>query len=309
MSLKIQSFGGRLGFEARRLGFRWTSDAYLKYRTIMTSQSLKKYIDEFMSKKNNIPLLVNIETINRCNGHCSFCPCNVHDEKRVFKYMQDELFEKIIYDLQSLKYAGILTLHVNNEPFMDRKMPERLLFAKKHIPDAFFLLYSNGTLISNDILYKINGVVDRLIINNYNYNYALNATTKKIVDIVNKNYDFHMEIIIQRRYVQEVLSNRAGSAPNKSEAKKCYKSLCAMPFTDLTVFPDGTVGLCCSDALEKTDFGNLSEKTILDIFNSKKLQEVRQRIQNGRNQYEFCKHCDFIDAGIRDETIKRFNYN
>ena len=30
-----------------------------------------------------------------------------------------------------------------------------------------------------------------------------------------------------------------------------------MPFTDFTIYPNGDVGLCCSDALEKTKYGNV----------------------------------------------------
>lgn len=142
MGLKIKSFGGRVGFEARR---------YL----------------------GSVPILVNIETINRCNGHYSFCPCNVDYETRPFRYMENDLFEKIISDLKNLKYNGVITLHVNNEPFMDKLMVERLSFAKKHLPLAYFLLYSNGTLLTAEDLNKLRFIVDRLIINSYNKSYEL----------------------------------------------------------------------------------------------------------------------------------------
>lgn len=80
-----------------------------------------------------------------------------------------------------------------------------------------------------------------------------------------------------------------------------------MPYTDLTVYADGTVGLCCSDALEKTNFGNLKEKSIVEIFNGCELTTVRKKMQYGRDHYDFCRHCDFIDAGIRYHRMKYFN--
>ena len=32
--------------------------------------------------------------------------------------------------------------------------------------------------------------------------------------------------------------------------------------------------------------------------------EVRRAIAEGRQEYPFCKHCDFIDAGFRMEIVK-----
>ena len=32
--------------------------------------------------------------------------------------------------------------------------------------------------------------------------------------------------------------------------------------------------------------------------------EVRRKIAEGRQNYPFCKHCDFIDAGFRMQMVK-----
>ena len=52
----------------------------------------------------NLPLFdhVEIETINRCNGVCAFCPVNINNDSRVFSIMQEELFEKIIDELAEM---------------------------------------------------------------------------------------------------------------------------------------------------------------------------------------------------------------
>ena len=77
-----------------------------------------------------------------------------------------------------------------------------------------------------------------------------------------------------------------------------------MPFTDFTVYPDGTIGICCCDATEKTNLGNIADKTFSEIWQSKLYQILRQNLSQSRNKYPFCKGCDFVDAGIRNSFMK-----
>lgn len=77
-----------------------------------------------------------------------------------------------------------------------------------------------------------------------------------------------------------------------------------MPFTDLTIYPDGKVGLCCNDALEKTCYGNVSEQPIYKIWTGGIYRSLRAKIGKDRSLYGFCKGCDFVDAGIRNTFMK-----
>ena len=76
-----------------------------------------------------------------------------------------------------------------------------------------------------------------------------------------------------------------------------------MPFTDMWIMPNGKLGICCCDNFEVTDFGDLSEMTVKDAWNSLKYQELRNLIKDGRQNYPFCKYCDFIDAGLRMDAV------
>ena len=35
----------------------------------------------------------------------------------------------------------------------------------------------------------------------------------------------------------------------------------------------------------------------------KQIQELRKQIRDGRQNYPFCRHCDFIDAGLRMDAV------
>jgi len=68
-------------------------------------------IDTFM-KNDNIPIFsrIEIETINRCNLTCSFCPANKNNDPRDFSLMDEKLFFNILYQLRNLNYQGELFL-------------------------------------------------------------------------------------------------------------------------------------------------------------------------------------------------------
>ena len=113
-----------------------------------------------------------------------------------------------------------------------------------------------------------------------------------------------LEILVQMRYLQEVLTNRAGSAPNKQATEKVVKETCLLPFTDMWIMPNGKMGLCCCDNFEVTDFGDLHEMPLKEAWESEKFMEARRLIASGRQNYPFCKHCDFIDAGFRMKIVE-----
>ena len=306
--IKSNTYGGKIGWFLRLHFSQYTSSAYLETQYILRKALFKKYIDKFNEEKNNgnifLPCLISIETINRCNSTCEFCPANKNNESRLFAKMSEELFKKIILELEELGYEGYLNLYVNNEPFMDTRIEEWYAYAKKHLPKAKMLLYTNGTLITMERFKRIIPYIDKIIINNYSDKYELHNNIEEIYQFVKETPEYwDKDITIQIRYIKEILTNRAGTAPNKN-AEKRNRKICIMPFTDFTIYPNGVVGLCCSDALEKTNYGNLNDSTLYEIWSGSKYDELRRTIGTDRSQYSFCKYCDFVDAGIRNTFMK-----
>ena len=113
----------------------------------------------------------------------------------------------------------------------------------------------------------------------------------------------NVDLLIQMRYMDAVLTNRAGSAPNKQNTTKIIKETCLMPFTDVFIFPDGRMGICCCDNFEVTEMADLNKVSIKDAWNSEMYGKVRAAIKDGRQNYPFCKYCDFIDAGLRMDAV------
>lgn len=76
-----------------------------------------------------------------------------------------------------------------------------------------------------------------------------------------------------------------------------------MPYTDMWITPNGKLGICCCDNFEVTDLADLNKVSLKDGWNSVPYQKLRQAIRDGRQNYPFCKNCDFIDAGLRMDAV------
>ena len=147
--------------------------------------------------------------------------------------------------------------------------------------------------------------VNQLIINNYCRDMKLHDNVKEIYEYAKSHPEEFkdVELLIQMRYMDAVLSNRAGSAPNKTNDIKIIKETCLMPYTDMFIFPDGRMGICCCDNFEATTLADLTKTPLKEAWNSPQYQKLRKDIRTSRADYTFCKYCDFIDAGLRMDTV------
>lgn len=314
MPIKIHNFGGIIGWKLQKAFPKLSSESYLKLQFLSRGKSQKAFIDYFM-KKGEVPHpnIVNIETINRCNSTCAFCTANKNVEKRAFMKIEDTLFYNIIDQLRDWEFKGHLTLYGNNEPWLDTRLVEFHKYCREQLPDSFIFLSTNGLLLNVERVKEIVPYVNQLIINNYCLDMKLHDNVKEIYEYVNDHPEEfeNVDILIQMRYIEAVLTNRAGSAPNKINTEKVIKETCLMPFTDMFIFPNGKLGICCCDNFEVTNLADLHEVPLAEAWNSEKYKELREAVKDGRQNYNFCKHCDFIDAGLRmdmvNDTLKNTN--
>jgi MoaA/NifB/PqqE/SkfB family radical SAM enzyme len=76
--------------------------------------------------------------------------------------------------------------------------------------------------------------------------------------------------------------------------KKCY-----IPFTELYINSDGTLGLCCKDYFDEVNFGSLLEHDFMDVYNSGAFKEVRE--MHKKSEFpdgHLCKNCLLYDGGM-----------
>ena len=249
------------------------------------------------AKKTNINL-VQIETINRCNNDCQFCPVSVGNDKRKYHKMTDELFLKIINNLQNMNYSDSISLFCNNEPFLDNRIIDFFKITKEKLPNAFHYIMTNGLVVTLEQFKESYKYLDMFLIDNYNNDGELNPRTKIIYDFCMQNPQYKDKTVILMRRKDEILTSRAGNSPNRQSSLKKVNYLCAIPYYQFIIRPDGKISLCCNDAFGEMTLGDLNKNEIEQIWNSNRYNSIRKKLLKSRNNIKLCEYCDFVDWSI-----------
>lgn len=240
---------------------------------------------------------IEIETINRCNGSCSFCPINHNVDPREKKIMDTSLFENIVEQLAAMDYAGRFATFSNNEPLLDERIIDFNRYARKRLPKARMHLFTNGTLLTLDKFIALTEVLDELIIDNYQQELQLIKPCQEIAAYCKEHPWLARKVTIVLRKPHEVLTSRGGNAPNRKNVGDYGKDRCILPFRQMIVRPDGKISLCCNDAVGKYTLGDLKKESLLDIWNGPRFAMVRKCLYEGRENWGNCRNCDAFSMG------------
>lgn len=103
------------------------------------------------------PLWVLLQTVDRCNGACTPCPSKTaHDGAP--NLMDNELYLRILDELQAADSLRGLVLMHQNEPLLDPDLPKRIQLAKQVlVPRIPVLTVTNGSLLNSQ---RINELVE-----------------------------------------------------------------------------------------------------------------------------------------------------
>jgi hypothetical protein len=230
-----------------------------------------------------------IETINYCNGTCAFCPINRDANQRPRVVMPLHLFDKIILQLQKLRFQGTVSMCGNNEPLLDVRIFDWCAQVKHTVPGAKVVMVTNGTILTATNICKLMEHVDHLTIDNYR-----GEEGREHIDTLNV-FRFGHSIAVNHIPANAVRTARAGQAPNK-RAIAGLKSPCDLPFRSMLIRGDGGVSQCCADALGVSTMGNAYDQSLVDIWNGQKLQQVRKQLLGSRQYNQLCRECDVFNC-------------
>lgn len=238
---------------------------------------------------------IEIETINRCNGECGFCPVNRRLDPRPAVKMTDELFTSLIEQLRALEYAGEVYLYSNNEPLLDVRIEAFAERAKTALPNALIFLSTNGLLLTPEKYTSLIRWIDVFTINNYSDDFTLSPGIKAVMELAQSNPEWWAKTNVVMRYRREIKTSRGGLAPNKQAALPDTIPVgCYFPDKQLIVRPDGKISLCCNDSLGSVTLGDASTDSLENVWYSDLRAAARLNVMNNRRAFPICRHCDTI---------------
>ena len=96
------------------------------------------------SALNGLPVEYIVETTAKCNLYCPMCPRETHKQPK--EDMTGEIFERLVQESgSSAEHMMLIGL---GEPFMDRKIFDRIEFCERHSIST--LLSTNGTFFDEE---------------------------------------------------------------------------------------------------------------------------------------------------------------
>lgn len=125
-------------------------------------------IKDYYEVHGHFPIFrqVLIETRTDCNNHCKFCPHAFN--KKTLGIMSWECYKKIIDQLSDINYNGRIALMLSNEPLLEDRMEDMIVYARQKSPRFFLDMTTNGTLLTVDRLDKFFKLgLDNININDY----------------------------------------------------------------------------------------------------------------------------------------------
>ena len=255
-----------------------------------------------------VPLFSFIElNINEiCNRVCPFCPrANPEKYPNQNIHMSVELANNIADQLSDIGFTGIVNISGTGEPLLTKHVVD--IVKEFGDRDIHIEIVTNG-----DMLVRKNGpeLIERL------YSVGLRQFVVSMYDgpeqvesfntlFTSCDIDKNLYSLRDRWYDESedyglLYTNRAGnigfehlSDTAKQKLIESGKSACFYTHYSMMIDWNGDALLCCQDMYNRTvKFGNVKDKSLIDIWTDAKLMEFRNKLKNGERSLSPCSNCN-----------------
>jgi 2-deoxy-scyllo-inosamine dehydrogenase (SAM-dependent) len=200
--------------------------------------------------------------------------------------MDTGLYRRIIMQLSGIGFSGRLSFNFYNEPLLRKDFETLVAIARKALPLAWLMLYTNGDLLT-DVRYDslIEAGIDFFIVTRHGRGPMKSRPHQQV--------QFPEDLDI---------SGRGGAVASAPEP---LRRACHAPSEMLIVTVNGDVVLCHEDARREVIFGNLGDSNLRDIWFGDEMKRFRQSLLLGKRQQtsSVCARCDHRGYPAPNMTI------
>ncbi|MEW4457848.1 radical SAM protein [Roseibium algicola] len=275
--------------------------------------------------------MVEVEVFSYCNRVCWFCPNATHDRRTANHHMDHDLYIKILKDLKSCNYSGMLSYSRYNEPLADRIIVERIREARDYLPNAFLHLNTNGDYLTTKYLHELydaglRGLNIQVYLNNeerFEHEKVKNRMLLKLdklgtdYEIVRdtKNLWIEAKILFRdmkvRMYGRNFEKNgvdRGGTV--EVEASHVRTSPCRSPFNHMYIDYNGSVMPCCNVRSDIPQHKNCiidklnPTSSIFLTYTNRLSARWRRGLVGFEEKKGVCESCNFAEFIDSPETRK-----
>ena len=287
--------------------------------------------------KNNVEL-VSLELNSQCNRQCWMCTNSVLDRHSENKKLPRPALEKVLSELREIHYNCDISLSVFNEPMLNDNLDESICLIKSYLPDAPIHFNTNGDYLTAERLEQLEKLgLDFLPVSLYvdtpekpwtraDAEQAIEKAAKRLgvaIDAVNVQDNTMINAVCRYKSLpvlfrcanhRIVAGDRCGSVPEDAPVRRFKKvsRICDRTFTQFTVNHTGAVTLCSNfhpDFVPHEPYicGNVEEKSIFDIYTSRRWTEFRRRLIGNIESMPCCT-CGIVSGVWGDTSLSLMDF-
>lgn len=252
------------------------------------------YIDD-VQLIGNTPLFswVDINVTELCNRKCEFCPRiddSVYPNQNL--HMSVALAKKIGNELEALNYKGVVVFSGYSEPTLCPHFADILAAFPKNIR---LEMVTNGDKLKPKYIKKLKDAgLDYFVVSMYDGPEQIAHFKQLFIDSGLSEDEY---ILRDRWHNGEddfglKLTNRAGTIQTGDQPPVIPSHPCYYTAYSMTIDWNGDVLLCMQDWNKKVKFGNVSGQNLVEIWNSKALDNYRKKLLNGSRTCDPCNKCN-----------------
>ncbi len=283
------------------------------------------------------PGAIFIQLTTACNAKCINCPHpftygqNGYHKKGI---MKEDVWNKIIQDIQTMEYRNQVGLYLHHEPLMEKNLFKKIAQINNET-DAFVVISTNGSLLNESNRKALIGAKPRIV--HININSAEKGQYEKMTGLSFETSFHHAKSFISEAagkvHVEincpvlpevdidklinlfpgvqvntEFWANSRGGLlegiTSKDRGSRFRISeYCLQPEQNFNILFDGSVIICCNDWSHesKNDFPNIMDQSIQEIYNGQTMQRIMREFRDGDyGSYPMCHHCAVEMGFIRE---------
>ncbi len=276
---------------------------------------------------------IEIETSSQCNRRCTYCPNAEFDRLSGNDFLDFTLYTRVLQDLASIGYDGMLVLVGTNEIFMHDRNFDYISAAREALPAGRIKLFSNGDYLTRAHIDRLVALgVDDLVVTfhlaagkpfdeaevrNRAARFAERVALSLHPESADAGRHVYFSATLGRLHLTAGSQNFAvtghGWAGAVHDAGGVRRTApCTYPIRQFVLNHDADIFLCCFPVKERTELnlrtgavaGNLREfPSIFHAYASEKLLAWRRALLTNAEKPEPCLRCTG-HAGIDESRFR-----
>lgn len=292
-----------------------TLNKYIALITPTNDKSLQRKI-----LKDNL-YQISIEISSFCNRKCWFCPNSYIDRKSKAIDLPEDIYIKIISNLQEIDYSGRLCLIRYNEPLANKNLIlKRIRQARQSLPNVKIEINTNGDYINREYLDELKDAglsyINMSFYFDKNQKFDVDKLIRpaidKMADKLRLQYEIAQDSIYAYRvkfiydgidiicgsWNPETVGINRGGAITDNKIKQAERDYgCYAPLANIDISYDGLVMPCCnvrSDIESHKNYimGDMRDNDLFELFMNDKFINMRKILTNDSLKHGACQYCN-----------------